>query len=119
MKRVVDKLNRKKRRKLRIRKKIYGTPDRPRVTVYKSNRFTYLQAIDDEAGRTLANASNKEKDLSDIKNNAESLSRLGTVFGERMKEKKIESVVFDRNGYLFHGRVKAIADAIRKTGIQF
>ena len=118
MKKLPDKIARRKRRKLRVRQKVSGTMTRPRVTVYKSNRRTYLQAIDDSSGRTIAAASNCEKELRRIKNDAASLLELGQVMGERLQKLEIKSVVFDRNGYLYHGRVKALADGIRKTGVQ-
>ena len=87
--------------------------------MYKSNRHTYVQAIDDAAGRTLASASNLEKDHRDIKNVAADLARLGELIGERLKGTIIEAVVFDRNGTKYHGKVKAVADGARKAGIRF
>ena len=119
MKRLQDKLRRRIRRKIGIRKRITGTPDRPRVTVYRSNRYTYLQVIDDTKGVTLTAVSNKEKDFTGIKNNLSQIGKLGEVLGERLKKKRVKSVVFDRNGYLFHGMVKAVAEGIRQSGIQF
>ena len=119
MKRVSEKKRRRARRKIRIRKKIHGTSDTPRINIFKSNRFTYLQVIDDEKGVTLASASNREKDLLKINNNLKQIEKLGQVLGDRMKELKITMAVFDRNGYLYHGIVKAVADGIRKQGIQF
>jgi len=118
MKKLPDKIARRKRRKLRVRQKISGTTTRPRVTVYMSNRHAYMQAIDDSGGRTIAAASNCEKDLKQIRNDAAHLLELGQVMGERLKKLEIKSVVFDRNGYLYHGRVKALADGIRKAGVQ-
>jgi len=118
MKRLDDTTRKRLRRKIRIRKKIYGTAARPRVSIYKSNRFTYLQAIDDDIGVTLAAASNREKDLNAINNNLKNIEKLGHELGKRMKDKNINTAVFDRNGYLYHGIVKAIADGLRKTGIQ-
>lgn len=119
MKRIKDKLERYKRRKFRIRKKISGSTERPRLTVFRSNRFTYLQAIDDTKGLTIASVSNKEKDLSGVKNNMKDIVKLGAVIAERLKEKKIETIVFDRNGHKYHGVIKAVADAVRKAGIKF
>jgi large subunit ribosomal protein L18 len=119
MKRIKEKLERHKRRKFRIRKKISGSSDRPRLTVFRSNRFTYLQAIDDTKGLTITAVSNKEKDFVSVKNNMKDIVKLGTVIAERLKEKKIETIVFDRNGYKYHGVIKAVADAVRKAGIKF
>jgi large subunit ribosomal protein L18 len=112
-----DKMRKRLKRKASIRKSIAGTAERPRLTVYKSNRFTYLQAIDDLAGVTLASASNREKEHLDIANKVASLAKLGELIGERLKAKNIKAVVFDRNGYRYHGKVKAIADGARKAGI--
>ena len=112
-----DKLRKRYRRKIHIRKKISGSADRPRITVYKSNQFTYVQAIDDVSGRTLASVSNKEKDLRKIGNKTEVMEQLGDVLGKRLKQAKIGKAVFDRNGYAYHGKVKKIAEGIRKTGI--
>jgi len=119
MKRLDDKIRRRKRRKIRIRKKIKGSADKPRMTIFKSNRYIYIQIIDDEKGHTIVSASNKEKDNRSIKSNAKEAGHLGEIIGKRLKEKKISTVVFDRNGYRYHGVIKTIADATRKTGIQF
>jgi large subunit ribosomal protein L18 len=118
MKKIEEKIRRRRKRKFHIRKRIAGTSERPRVSVYRSNRYTYLQAIDDSAGTTLASASNREKELAAIKNTVADVGKLGEAFGKRLAEKKIAAVVFDRNGYLYHGRVKALADGIRKSGIE-
>ena len=104
---------------MHIRKSIRGTAERPRMTVFKSSRYLYVQVIDDCAGRTLAAVSNLEKDLRSLKSNAAGALSLGQALGARLKEKKIEKVVFDRNGYLYHGLVKSIAEGARKAGIQF
>jgi large subunit ribosomal protein L18 len=117
MTKINDKTRKRMKRKASIRKRITGTAARPRLTVYKSNRFTYVQAIDDAAGATLASASNREKDHLDIGNKVASLAKLGELIGERLKAKSITAVVFDRNGYRYHGKVKAIADGARKAGI--
>jgi len=117
MKKINDTTRKRLKRKASIRKKIRGTPERPRLTVYKSNRYTYVQVIDDAAGATLAAASNLEKDHRDITNKVASLEKLGLLIGERLTAKKITAVVFDRNGSRYHGKVKAIADGARKAGI--
>ncbi len=114
------------KRKKRIRKKLFGTPDKPRVCIYKSLRYLYVQAIDDINGRTVASASTSAEEIKkkigkksyNIKN-IEAGKLLGNLIGERLKEKKIEKIVFDRSGYPFHGRVKAIVEGIREKGIIF
>jgi large subunit ribosomal protein L18 len=117
MKKINDKTRRRRKRKASIRKRIAGTADRPRLTVYKSNSHTYVQAIDDDAGATLAAASNLEKEQRALGNKVASLEKLGQLIAERLKAKNISAVVFDRNGYRYHGKVKAIADGARKAGI--
>jgi len=119
MRRIIDTRRKRLKRKASIRKKIHGTPARPRMTVYKSNAYTYVQVIDDDAGKTLAAASNLEKDQRGIANTVATLEKLGQLIGERLKAKKITAVVFDRNGYRYHGKVKAIAEGARKAGISF
>ena len=118
MKRIKDKIRKRKKRKLSIRKKIFGTVKKPRVTIYKSNKYCYVQVINDKKGETLVSASNIEKENKKIKSTVEEIGKLGEIVGGRMKEKKISSVIFDRNGYKYHGVVKAVADGIRKTGIK-
>jgi large subunit ribosomal protein L18 len=119
MRKMEEKTRRRLKRKASIRKRISGTAERPRLSVYKSNRHTYVQAIDDASGRTLASASNLEKDHRDIKNVVADLARLGALIGERLKARSIETVVFDRNGAKYHGKVKAVAEGTRKAGIRF
>jgi large subunit ribosomal protein L18 len=118
MKKMIDKTRKRLKRKASIRKRIHGTPERPRMTVYKSNRYTYVQAIDDATGTTIAAASNLEKDQRGILNKTAALEKLGELMGERLKAKNVTAVVFDRNGYRYHGKVKAIADGTRKAGIK-
>jgi len=105
------------RRKLRIRQRVSGTAERPRLTVYKSNRYTYVQVVDDLRGHTLMAASNRERALRDIDNSIAGAARLGAAVGERLRERQITEVVFDRNGYAYHGIVRSLADAVRKAGI--
>ncbi len=119
MKRVQEKQTRRKRRKLHIRKSIVGTPKRPRLSVYRSNKHLYLQAIDDTESNTITSVSNVEADYKDLKNSVENAKKLGKVIGERLKEKKVERIVFDRNGYHYHGLVKGIADGAREAGLKF
>lgn len=111
------------RRKARVRKALkavaYG---RPRLSVYRSDKNIYAQIIDDSTGRTLAAASTVDKELrTELKNGAtsEAAARIGSLIAERGKKAGVETVVFDRGGYLFHGRVKALADAAREGGLQF
>lgn len=119
MKRISEKIRKHNRRKIRVRKKIFGTPEKPRMSVFKSNKFTYVQVIDDTKGHTLVAVSNKEKELADVKNTVETIGKIGEVAAAKLKEKNIDKIVFDRNGNKYHGLIKAIADAVRKGGIQF
>ena len=119
MNRIELKNSQRSRRKLRVRKKIYGTPERPRMTIFRSNKHTYIQVIDDTTGRTLVAASNREKELASVKNTAGEARKIGEAIAERLKKANITKVVFDRNGYLYHGIIKAVADGARKAGIEF
>lgn len=102
----------------RIRKKVRGTTARPRLAVYRSLNHIYAQVIDDEQGRTLATASTTEKDLAgSTGGNIEAAKRIGTAIAERAIAAGITSVVFDRGGYVYHGRVKALLDASREAGL--
>lgn len=118
MRRVREKQRKRLRRKRHIRKKIVGTAERPRLSIYKSNKRLYLQVIDDEMSNTLLAASTLEDDLKDLRVNIESGAKIGELIGKRMVEKNIKSVVFDRNGYKYHGVVKAVADGARKAGVK-
>jgi len=119
MKKLVEKDRKRLKRKIHIRKRIYGTPERPRMSVFKSNKSLYIQVIDDSVGNTIASVSTLEKDLRDIKDTIEGAGKLGEIMGKRLLEKNVKTVVFDRNGYLYHGVVKAMADGARKAGIEF
>ncbi len=119
MSRITDKNRKRAKRKLHIRKSISGTAMRPRMTVFRSNLHMYVQVIDDTVGRTLVSASTVEKELKELRNNVENAAKLGEIIGKRCLENKVETVVFDRNGYLYHGIVKAIADGARKAGVKF
>jgi len=119
MNRLEQKKIRRVRRKKHVRKLITGVGERPRMTVYKSGRYLYVQVIDDEKAHTLVSASNLEKDLRKVKSDIAGAKQLGQVVAGRLKEKKISSVVFDRNGYAYHGVVKSIAEGARKAGIKF
>jgi large subunit ribosomal protein L18 len=119
LRKMLDKDRKRLKRKVHIRKRIAGTAEKPRMTVTRSNRSLYIQVIDDARGHTLASVSTLEKELRAIKMNTEGAGQLGEVMGKRLLEKNIKTVVFDRNGYLYHGLVKALADGARKAGIQF
>lgn len=110
----------RQRRQRRLRKKIAGTPSRPRLSVFRSNRHISAQIIDDEAGRTLAAASTREADLrTGLTGNAEAATAVGQRLAERAKAAGVSSVVFDRGGNKYHGRVAALADAARDGGLEF
>jgi len=119
MDRIAQKQAKRLQRKKHVRKRISGTAERPRLTVFKSNKNLSLQVIDDVKGHTLVSASTLEKDLAAIKVNVEGGAKLGKIIGERMKSAGITTIVFDRNGYMYHGVVKAVAEAARAEGIQF
>lgn len=107
---------------LRIRKKVLGTPERPRMAVYRSNKHFYAQAIDDLSGATLVSASTLEQGFADAMKKGPAVqvaTQLGTYMAEKAKSKGITQVVFDRGGFLYHGRVKAFADGARKAGLSF
>lgn len=107
----------------RIRKKVIGVAARPRVSIFRSLKHIYLQAVDDSQGTTLVSASSKDADLrTKLKGgggNVKGAGVVGELMAKRLKEKGIEQIVFDRGGFLYHGRVKAAAEAMRKAGIQF
>lgn len=117
---MATKYRRREKIKMRIRKKIYGTPAAPRISVFRSNKDIYAQIIDDLQGRTLVAASSREKELADVgKTKTEKAAEVGRVLAQRALNAGITSVRFDRNGYLYHGRVKALADAAREQGLKF
>jgi len=116
------KVVRRQRRKLRVRRKVSGTAERPRLTVFRSNQHIYAQLIDDMAGQTLCAASTREKDLgSEIKiaSNKTAAAAVGRTLAARARMKGIRTAAFDRSGYRYHGRVRALADAARESGLQF
>jgi large subunit ribosomal protein L18 len=116
---MLEKDRKRNKRKVHIRKRIAGTAARPRMSVVRSNRSLSIQVIDDVKGHTLASASTLEKDLRGLKATVEGAAQLGEVMGKRLLEQNIKTVVFDRNGYLYHGVVKAMADGARKAGVVF
>lgn len=107
------------RRHFRVRKNVSGTAARPRMAVYRSNRYIYVQVIDDVAGHTMASASSQEKDLRSSALNQGTATEVGKLIAERAKGAGINSVVFDRGGYKYHGKIKALADAAREAGLEF
>ena len=103
----------------RIRRRVLGTAERPRLAVYRSLAHIYVQVIDDRSGHTLASASSNDKGASVNGGNVAGAKDIGRLVAERAKEKGITRVVFDRGGYLYHGRIKALADAAREAGLEF
>jgi large subunit ribosomal protein L18 len=122
---IQTRVDRRRRIQLRQRKRIAGTPERPRLSVFRSVTHIYVQVIDDLSGKTLVSASTVEPALKgsfdkDVRGgNVKGAEAIGKVIAERSKEKGITRVVFDRSGFLYHGRVRAVADAARKAGLEF
>ena len=119
---MVSKINKKAmrlKRHIRLRGKISGTAERPRLNVFRSNANIYAQIIDDVNGVTLVSANTLEKGFEGATGNAEAAKKVGTVLAERAKAKGIEEVVFDRGGYVYHGRVAALAEGAREGGLKF
>jgi len=117
---ALTKLNRRTRIKKRIRKKISGTNEKPRLTVFRSNKQFYAQLVDDLSGKTLVSVSSLDKDVAESKvAKIEQAKLVGKLAADKSKEAGVTDVVFDRNGYLYHGRVKAFADAAREGGLKF
>ncbi len=107
------------RRHIRVRRKISGTSERPRLCVYRSNSNIYAQVIDDVAGNTLVSASTLDKEVKTKHANKEAAKEVGALISKRCKAKKIEEVVFDRGGYIYHGVIKELAEAAREGGLRF
>ena len=119
---MVSKTDRKAeriRRHVRVRTKISGTPERPRLCVYRSNSNLYAQIIDDVAGNTLVSASTLDKEVKTKKSNVEAAKEVGALIAKRAEAKKIKTVVYDRSGYIYHGVVKELAEAAREGGLEF
>mgnify|MGYP001038039743 CR=1 FL=1 len=119
---ALNKIERRERIKMRIRKVVSGTAERPRMSVFRSNKQIYVQIIDDLSGATLVAASSKDKEIAGEvagKNKSEVAAIVGKLAAKRSSEKGITTVSFDRNGYLYHGRVKMLADAAREGGLKF
>jgi large subunit ribosomal protein L18 len=111
----MDKIERRLRRKKGIRKRIHGTSDKPRISVFKSNRHIYAQVIDDDRGVTVCSASDFDEGIRGVKDGA---AALGELLAKRIKDHKIKEIVFDRNGFPYHGIVKAICEGVRKGGVK-
>ena len=109
----------RQRRHLRVRRKISGTAERPRLCVFRSNTNIYVQVIDDVAGNTLVSASTLDKEIKTKHANIAAAKELGALIAKKAKAKKIEEVVFDRGGYIYHGVVKELAEAAREGGLKF
>ena len=117
-----QKNRRRSRRKRRIRKKIFGTPERPRMTVFRSARHIYAQVVDDTKGHTIASASSREESILADRESKGKIGRaalVGKLIGQRAQAKGVAMVVFDRNGFLYHGRIKALSDGAREAGLKF
>lgn len=117
---LIAKIQKRQRRKLRVRRRVQGTPQRPRLTVFRSNKNIYAQIIDDTAGKTLVASSTMEKiDGVTHGGNKQAAAVIGTALAQKAIQVGIKQVVFDRNGYSYHGRIKELADAARKVGLEF
>ncbi|HSF84913.1 MAG TPA: 50S ribosomal protein L18 [Acidimicrobiia bacterium] len=109
----------RRRRHTRVRKRLHGTAQRPRLAVYRSNKYIYAQVIDDDAGHTLASASSRESGMGEKSLTVETAAEVGKLVAARAADAGVTSVIFDRGGFQFHGRVKALADAARESGLKF
>lgn len=119
---MISKIDRKatrQRRHLRVRRKISGTAECPRLCVYRSNTNLYAQIIDDVAGNTIVSVSTLDKDIKTKRANKEAAKEVGNLIAKKAAEKKIKTVVFDRGGYIYHGVVKELAEAAREAGLEF
>lgn len=114
---ALSKTEKRQKIKRRVRRNIFGTAERPRLSVYRSNKEIYAQLVDDNSGVTLASASSREAKADGTK--TEQSASVGKLIAEKAKSKGIETVVFDRNGFVYHGRIKALADGAREGGLKF
>ena len=115
----IDRKAEKDKRHLRVRKKISGTAECPRLCVCRTNKNLFVQVIDDVAGKTLASASTLDKEIKTKHSNKEAAKEVGALIAKRAQDKKIKTVVFDRGGYLYHGIIKDLAEAAREAGLEF
>jgi large subunit ribosomal protein L18 len=122
-KRMKAKRARREKAHLRVRKRVQGSAERPRLAIYKSLRYIYAQVIDDERGVTLAQANSSDPAIREAVGNStaskDAAKRVGELVAERAKDKGVDKVVFDRGGYIYHGRIQALADGAREKGLQF
>jgi len=109
----------RRRRHFRVRKRVHGTPAEPRLAVFRSNRYIYAQVIDDDSGRTLAAASSQEKTMRTKTLTVETAVEVGKLVASRARDAGVGRVVFDRGGFAYHGRIKALADSAREEGLEF
>lgn len=116
---VLSKLKRRQRIKHRIRKIIFGTTSKPRLSVFRSNKEIYAQLVDDISGTTLVSASSRDKEIESAGSKSDIAKLVGKSIAEKAMKTGVETVAFDRNGFLYHGRVKALADAAREAGLKF
>jgi large subunit ribosomal protein L18 len=115
----IDKNVSRKKRHMRVRNKIFSTPERPRLNVFRSSKNIYAQIIDDSKGMTLVSASSLDKDFNMNGGNKEAAKEVGKIIAKKAIEKNVKEVVFDRGGYIFHGRVKELAEGARECGLKF
>ena len=111
--------NPRQKRKIRIRKDIYGTNETPRIAVFRSNKNIYAQAVNDIDGKTIAQASSLDEQFKDNPTTVDTAKEVGSILGEELVKSGVSKAVFDRGGYIYHGQVKALADGIREKGIKF
>ena len=109
----------RRRRHFRVRKSVQGTETKPRLAVFRSNKYIYAQIIDDDSGSTIASASSKESAVKGKTLTVDTATEVGTLVGARAKDAGVSAVAFDRGGFKYHGRIKALADAARKSGLKF
>ncbi len=115
----VDRREQRQRRHLRVRKKVFGTAERPRFAVYRSEKNIYAQIIDDVKGVTLVSASSLDKDFDGLGSNKEAAKKVGALIGKKAIDNGIKEVVFDRGGFVYHGRIQELAEGAREAGLQF
>ncbi len=116
---ALSKTDRRNRLRFRIRKTVSGTEQRPRLAVFRSNKDIYAQLIDDVSGKTIASASSRDKDIEVKGNKTEAAKLVGKAIGEKALKAGVDTISFDRGGYLYHGRVKSLADGAREAGLKF
>ena len=116
---ILSKLQRRQRIKHRIRKVIFGTATKPRLSVFRSNKEIYAQLVDDKSGTTLVSISSRDKEIESTGSKSDVAKSVGKSIAEKAIKAGVETVAFDRNGFLYHGRVKALADAAREAGLKF